>query len=496
MDLFNLLINELYTDKKELLMEEVPEGFGFPITPIVSYLCFETPLELIYSKEELIEEDKEDRETRKTAKKKVKKEVKSAKRGKTSEFTGTVYKLTDQQKRALKYIKKKYGKELTKEIKTFRNRFLAPYQVIKTNLQQSKSLYAKDVIGMTKEEYGINKRRAENKIANMRSDRYKDLNKEYYGLSGKYSSIDDLSSIASQNKLNATALRGVFDKYNVRGSSFSDSDFAVIKNRTDNLDNYLTSLLKKLSSSEEITDKDVSEFSSKVNAFSKIKSDIDDLKAKKSVDSIDDFRKLSKALNLVGDGIDSLDLNDEEKEDVKKKFDRAVSIHDKKITSPSFADEFEMFLIRDRIAKDISDEKSSKYFDEYKHQIDKVKGRLTDRKLDIVKKMGVERESKVLNDMEKKIYELKPGRPKDSDILDDYTLKIKEDDFFDAQFYSKTPEMKEAEKKIDAEIKRFERGLKSKMEEKDFKLLKKYRLINNLITVKNMKPAKELFGGK
>ena len=33
------------------------------------------------------------------------------------------------------------------------------------------------------------------------------------------------------------------------------------------------------------------------------------------------------------------------------------------------------------------------------------------------------------------------------------------------------------------------------MEEKDFKLLKKYRLINNLITVKNMKPEREAFWG-
>lgn len=495
MDLFNVLVNELYNKKTEVLPEETPDGFGFPITPIVSYLCFETPLDLYYSKDELISENREDRKIEKTESKKAKKEIKTAKKGKTSELTGTVYKLTDQQKRALKYIKKKYGKELTKDIKMFRNRFLAPYQVIKDNLQKSKSLYAKDVIGMSKEEYLINKRRVEAKIANMRSDKYTDLNKEYFGLSDKYSKLDNLSSIASNNNLNATALRGVFEKYNVKSSNFSDSDFIAIKNRTDNLDNYLTTLLNKLSSSSNnLTDKDVNEFKRKVDSFSEIKTSISDLTKQKPTDEVDSFRKLRRALNSIEDGIENLDIDNETKEDVRKKLNKAITIHDKKITSSSFADEFELFLLRDKIAKDISKEKNSKYYDEYKNQINKVKGRISDRKLDIVKKMGAERESKTLTDSDKRIYELKPGRPKNSDILDDYTLKIKEDDFFDSKFYSKTPEMREAEKKIDAEIKRFERGLKAKMEEKDFKLLKKYRLINNLITVKNMKPERELFG--
>lgn len=98
-----------------------------------------------------------------------------------------------------------------------------------------------------------------------------------------------------------------------------------------------------------------------------------------------------------------------------------------------------------------------------------------------------------MTDEEKRIYQLKPGAPKDSDRLSDYVLKIKEDDFFNPVFFEKSDKMKQAEKKIDAEIKRFERGLQSKMEEKDFKLLKKYRLINNLITIKNLKNIKDLF---
>lgn len=500
MDLFNLLINELYNDKKEILKEEVPEGFGFPITPIVSYLCFETPLELTYSKEELISEGwkerKEERDTKKSVNKKVKKEVKSAKKGKISEFTGTVYKLTDQQKRALKYIKKKYGKDLSKEIKLFRNRFLAPYQVIKSNLQKSKSLYAKDVIGMTKEEYFSTKRKAEEKIRNMRSDKYTELNKEYFGISDKYSSVDSLSSIASQNKLNATALRKVFEKYNVKSSSFSDSDFITIKNRTDSLELYLNNLIRKLSSDQKISDADVSEFSRKVDYFSDIKKDVSDLSKTKTGDEIDSFRKMRKVLVSIDDKIDSLNIDNEEKEEIKAKLNRATTVNNKKITSSSFADEFELFLLRNKIAEDIKKEKSSKYFDEYNNQISKVRDRLSDRKLDIVKRMGSERENKNLNDAEKKIYKLKPGMPKNSDNLDDYELKIKESDFFDSKFYAKSPEMVEAEKKIDAEIKRFERGLKSKMEDKDFKLLKKYRLINNLITVKNLKLSKDLFGGE
>jgi hypothetical protein len=488
MDLFNLLVEEFYNNK-ELAAEDLPEGFGVPITPVVSYLCFETPLDLIYSKEQVLEEGK----TEKSAVKKAKKEVSIAKKGKTSKETGTVYKLTKEQKRALKYIKKKYGRAIQKEIKTFRNNFLAPYQVIKSNLEKSKSIYPKEVFGMSKEEYLRAKKRAENKILNMRSNTYVDLNKEYYGVNSKYKGASELEKITNSNNVNSMALRRVFEKYNLKSSKFEDSDFVALKSKIRNVDIYLKNLIDKISSSG-VSNEDIKNLRQRVVEVQEAKrgmSSSDD-----SYDDVSNFRRIQNMLEKIEEKINELDINSNSKESILSNLEKATSVNGEKITNKTFADEYEMFSLREKIIDDIKDDKNNKYVDEYKHQLSLVKGRLLDRKSDLIGKMSKERASKKLTDDEKKIYELKPGAPKDSDKISDYILKIKEDDFFDPIFYHKSDKMKESEKKIDAEIKRFERSLQSKMEEKDFRLLKKYRLINNLITIKNMKGLKELFGDK
>ena len=484
MDLFTLLVEEFYNNNKDLAAEDLPEGFGVPITPIVSYLCFNEPLDLIYAKDDIIEES-----TERDALKKAKKEMSAAKKGKTSKETGTVYKLTKEQKRALKYIKKKYGKEIINEVKKFRKNFLAPYQVIKSNLEKSKSVYPKEVFGMSKEEFLRTKKRAEEKILNMRSNTYSDLNKEYYDVENKYRGLSDLSNILDGSNINPVALRNVFEKYKLKSTRFDDNEFISIQNRVKNADSILSNLVDKITSGGSVSKDEVSSLKEKIKEIEELKKDM-----RSSSDNVDNFRKFKKGLEKIEDEIDDLDIPENIKGNVKRELTKTMRVSGENLNSRTFSDEYEMFLLRQRIVDSIKDGDRNKYVDEYKYQLGKTKERLLDRKSDLIGKMAKERSSKNLTDDEKKIYELRPGRPKDSDKLEDYILKIKEQDFFEPIFFHKSEKMKEAEKNIDAEIKRFERSLQAKMEEKDFRLLKKYRLINNLITIKNLKNPKELFG--
>ena len=66
------------------------------VTPAVAYFCFDS-VDFDFEKPVLEEDIFSD----------VKKEQKALRKKKTSELTGTVYRLSPEQKRALKYLKKK-----------------------------------------------------------------------------------------------------------------------------------------------------------------------------------------------------------------------------------------------------------------------------------------------------------------------------------------------------------------------------------------------------
>ena len=85
----------------------------------------------------------------------AKTEVEKAKLGITSgdDDNATVYKLTKEQKEYLGKLYNKYGKELIDKIMKFRNEVVAPYQVIKRNVQKSSKLTDAEVFGMSKEEF-------------------------------------------------------------------------------------------------------------------------------------------------------------------------------------------------------------------------------------------------------------------------------------------------------------------------------------------------------
>ena len=441
------------------------------VTPAVAYFCFDS-MDFDFEKPVLEEDIFSD----------VKKEQKALRKKKTSEITGTVYRLSPEQKRALKYLKKKYGKSLVKEIKEYRKKTLAPYQVAKTYMEKSKALYPKEVLGMTKEEYLKYKKSAENKIANMRSNRYEELTREYMGHAEKSKRLDDISNYFRDSDVDDPTVNRLFKKYGFYSTRFTDAEMRKYKNQLEDINKKEKELIRAIANNagKEESEKLKKEIEQAKQEASNLKTSL----SKKEDDTIKSLREL----RLINNKIGNADISDELKGTLRNIIDDAED-ENKKITSKPFEQEYENYLMRQKIRNDIKKHKETKYTDDYRRMFQDTKESLEDKKAYTAEKMAKERESKTLNDKEKKIYELKPGMKPDTDRLSDYTLKIKEDDFFEPKFYNKSEEFRDAERKIDAEIKRFERSLEAKMEEKDYQLLKKYRLISNLVMIKNAKPA-------
>ena len=520
-DIFREVMKNAPT-KSETINEEKKElnGSDFLVSPAVACFCFDS-IDFEFEKDETINED---------IYSDVKDELKALRRGKTSEVSGTIYKLSKEQKRALKYLKKKYGRALVKEIKEYRKNTIAPYQVVKTYNDKSRSLFAKELFGMTKEEYLKYKKSAEAKILNMRSNKYNDLTKDLLYLNNREKNLNDLNSFVATSDISEPAINKVFKKYKIYSSKYSEQDMRAFQRAIENVEEIKKEVLDKLSKST-LNKDDIAKLKRAVSEVKTAKSSIhddDDNDDTPSTSSLSALRSLAKKISSanisdkskidVVSGKLSLDLKgaltertpiknsatsgasrealhargiSPSKDLVKKEVNDAIwgldndSNSSSKITSKSFETEYENFLTREKIRDDVRNKRENKYTDDYNRNVIGFTTSFDSKRKDLVSKMAAERAKKTLTDNEKKIYELKVGKPSDSDNLSDYNLKIKETDFFEPKYYTKSEKFKEAERKVDAEIKRFERGMEAKMEPKDFQLLKKYRLISNLVTIKN-----------
>jgi hypothetical protein len=100
-------------------------------------------------------------------------------------------------------------------------------------------------------------------------------------------------------------------------------------------------------------------------------------------------------------------------------------------------------------------------------------------------------------DTEKKIWGKRPGIKHSSEKEEDYYQKVKEEDFLSRPIVIERSEsLIKAEQKIENEIKKFENSMKTIMDPEDFNKLKKYRLIGNLISIKELKNSEDLFKSK
>jgi hypothetical protein len=75
--------------------------------------------------------------------------------------------------------------------------------------------------------------------------------------------------------------------------------------------------------------------------------------------------------------------------------------------------------------------------------------------------------------------------------------KVKEDQFLEKPIkFERSPELKKLVRETENMVRREQRKIKGKMEKEDWDRLKKYRLVNDLISVKELKNPSELFKDK
>lgn len=348
----------------------------------------------------------------------------------------------------------------------------------KAYIDRSKALYVKDVFGMTKEEYLKAKKSAEEKIMNMRSNKYQELSKEMDDISKKEEKLNGLESFMKVNDISEPAINKVFKKYGLYSTRYTDEELDKFKKIVDNAKSVSLELIQKIQKDGEISKEDKQKL---VDAIKEINKKKNSLTSKSSSQKEKISKEISNKINSMNDidGLEEIsikisnsDLSKDKKDEYSDFINDNMKINGEKISRKKFEDEYENYLMRKKIISDIKNRADNKYTDDYERTVNEIKRNMADKKDDIYQKLAKERSSKHFNEIEKKIYELKPGIRSDSDDIRDYVLKIKESDFFEPKYYQKSERLKNAERDVDAAIKRFERSMESKMEPKDFQLLK------------------------
>jgi len=363
---------------------------------------------------------------------------------------GTVYKLTKEQKEIIKEMYAKYGKELIKDISDFRTNILAPYSLIKRQVRDNQSVSSKDITGLTKEQFKSSLESGRRKIE-ARGEIYKEKSRE---------------------------LQRRMLKYNDQISSYKKAKIGINSGKVDN--NILSKLYKEL----ELSDNDLKGYSPE--ELRRITSELKkntrnlqryDIKKDKADDDHDNFvDTLNKQKELrKGRGVD-LTKNREFKR--HGSFDIAIG----------------KYFLRNDIRKGLINDRNNPFIPTYISILDNLIDKTEKRKKEKLDSLVSIKKTTEFNEKEKKIWEKRPTVKHDSNKISDYYQKIKEEDFLDKKISIEKPEkVVDAEKEIKNLIKKFERDLSKKIDPADLEKLKKYRLINNLISIKELESPDKLF---
>lgn len=350
----------------------------------------------------------------------------------------TVYKLNKEQMDVMSDIYRKYGKVIVKDILIFRKNVLAPYSLIKRKIKENSRVTNKEKFGMTKAEFKAYLESGRKKIEG-RGEKFSEKSKELRDrISRINDQLDELESakeiIKTKEEIPKSILSRLYTKYQVH-----DRD----------LEGYSASDLR-----------------GQFNELNKsIEDKIQDIKDGKSVSSASIKNFVEKNIGKEGDG-------------KKGNFNIALA----------------RYMFRREILDQLRDEKPNPFKDSYFFIINEMSDALNEQKKEIVRKLRSLKSSTELNDKENKIWKKRATASEFSNDLNDYYQSIRVEDFLDAPIYlERTPELKEAEQQIENEIRRFERSLQKKISPEDFNKLKNLRVINNLISVRELVSPGELF---
>lgn len=389
---------------------------------------------------------------------------------------GTVYELTREQKDALSDVYKKYGNEIVKEIKEFRKNVLAPYQVIKRIVKKNKSVTAVDKFGMTHSEYkkayenGLKKIEKRKDFFDSAEGSQEAKQKEIQEL-GK--AIDSLREAKDKFKktgeLQENMINRVLRYYNLGSKNFEShledlrKTYAELKKNNDVLDK-LTKLPTSQWNTGEIQNTIQRELDLRKGSVKKERE-------KKEEEQNENF------------------IFEEEKSN--KKNDLTLSSEFKK--NGSFNDDLAKYMLRRNVIKELKKGSDSMYKRTYLSIFDKMIERASEKRKKLIDEKLDDRSEIEFNSLERKIFKNKKNASDYSGNKDDYVIMLKDEDFTNPEYIKRPKKLIEAEKAIEAEVKRFERALKKKIDEKDFNELKRLRLINNLISVRELKTPDKLF---
>jgi len=451
---FNDLILDVFKNEKE--DEENLTEQGLLITPFLAFSAFKKKA---FDKVKKSFKDVKDSpiSIRKEAKAKAAtaKEKAKAALGATSGKGGdaTVYKLTKEQLDVMSDIYSKYGKDIVKEILQFRKNILAPYQIIKREVKKSSRVTAKDVTGMTKEQFKSALESGRKKIEKRGEDFFNNSQE----LQDRLKRLND--------QLNAL--------------KEAEDDFKNGKSLSPNISN-------KLFKQFGVGTKDLEGYSPEElrNAYNEIEKNYHDIIA-----------QLDKARGGESEPEKSLSMVQKQRElRGGKSLDLTKTEHDEFYKKGDFNSALGRYFFRRDILDKLKPGKSNIFRDTYLSIIKEMRDRIKKQKDEAMKKLVNMRKTVEFNDKEAAIWKKRPTVKSFSGNLDDYYQEISEKDFPEGvKYIERSDKLKDAEQKIENEIKKFERKLKKILSPEDYQKLKKYRLINNLISVKELEDPSNLF---
>ena len=464
------VISVLKTQKVLVDDQTIEEGVFFPISPLLAYASFKKRVftnfknskifKVLNKPKELNNKIKELKGNALIAKEKLR-----AKSGKNSGSgdDASLYKLTPEQVEVMADIINKYGKELAVEINHFRVNVLAPYQLIKRIIRKNKSLTSTDITGMTKEEFNSSLESGRRKIGRRGEffNKSQDLQNKLRDLDADVPRLQtEKTKLATGKDLDSGILEKVYASYKVGESNFGGHSLDTLKKTHEELTRNYSSLNKY-----------------RIDKTSMSPAEVLDM--------------LQKQRQLREKGLDT-SIKDKEKKEGEVKEKKEGEVKEKK---GSFAAAFSLYMLRRTIRESFKKTVDSNvYVKTYEKIIDDLIKDIRERRAVISKQFVELRKTIDFNDKENKIWQKHPSAP--SEYTSDeshYYQKVKEEDFESPKYYERPEELQAAEREIENEIKRFERKLATIISAEDLARLKKYRLINNIITVSELKDPDELF---
>jgi hypothetical protein len=452
----DIVLEEMYNEDDEELVN-LNEDI-FPITPFLAYASFKkNTFGALKDKMYDIKATVGKWANRKKAKTLITREKLRASAGKKSGKgdDATVYKLNSTQMNVMADIYNRHGNKIVKDIMEFRKNVLAPYSLIKRKVKEATRVTNKDKFGMTKAEFKAYLESGRRKIEN-RGERFSEKSEELR---------DRLDRIAEQIDL----LKEAENKLGKEKGEFPRS------------------ILNRLYKDYKVHDKDLLGYSpdelrqvqSKMDAKSKEVADL----TKRFSDGDADADDIEKAIELAT------------RKPIKISTKKDGEDREKEINPEgNFNVALGRYMFRNEILNSLREPESNELKDTYRRIIQDMITSLNEHRRDTIRKLSSLNASTKLNDKEKLIWKKRSTASEASSDLNDFYQAIKEEDFLETPIYlERTPELKEAEQQIENEIKRFERSLEKKIGKEDFSRLKKHRLINNLITVRELKSTKDLF---